>query len=432
MVAATVLVRPRRRVAGLIPWRRRAEHPELEPAVLHHAWYYDETSPPSCPARSPSWPTSPPTTWTRASIDGAVNGVAGRPPGRRPACASCRPGTSATTPWVWPWARPCILFYVAAAGRGADREPSCNFPILTALIFLPAGGAVLVALIPAPGRTWPSCSAWRVALAGCPQHRHAGRLQHPRRRLPVRHQAELDPRLRDQLAPRRGRDLPLPRGADLRTPLPARPWPGRRSTASPGRSSAWMLLLEAGCSARFLALDLFVFFVMFEVDAGADVLPDRRLGLRQPGLRLSEVLRVHHGRLRLPAGRHLVARLPRRTRAAATSASTSSTSPGGPRRSARPTSASSFCAFVVAFAVKSPAVPVPHLAARRPHRGPDRGLGHPGRRPPEARRLRDPALRRLPLPQGGRRPGPAPADRWPSSASPTAPSWPPCRRTSSG
>ena len=37
---------------------------------------------------------------------------------------------------------------------------------------------------------------------------------------------------------------------------------------------------------------------------------------------------------------------------------------------------------------QGPDVPVPHLAAGRPRRGADRGLGHPGRRPAEARRLR--------------------------------------------
>ena len=41
-------------------------------------------------------------------------------------------------------------------------------------------------------------------------------------------------------------------------------------------------------------------------------------------------------------------------------------------------------------------VPVPHVAARRPRRGPDRGLGDPRRRPAEARRLRVAPLR-LPL-----------------------------------
>ena len=43
---------------------------------------------------------------------------------------------------------------------------------------------------------------------------------------------------------------------------------------------------------------------------------------------------------------------------------------------------------------------VPHLAARRPHRRADGRLGHPGRRPAEARRLRYPAHRPADLPRG--------------------------------
>ena len=48
------------------------------------------------------------------------------------------------------------------------------------------------------------------------------------------------------------------------------------------------------------------------------------------------------------------------------------------------------------------AVPVPHLAARRAHRGADRGLGRPGRRHAEDRHLRLPALRAPAVPAGRR------------------------------
>ena len=47
-------------------------------------------------------------------------------------------------------------------------------------------------------------------------------------------------------------------------------------------------------------------------------------------------------------------------------------------------------------------VPVPHLAPRRPHRGADAGLGHPGRDPAEARHVRLRAHRH-PDAAGGRR-----------------------------
>ena len=50
---------------------------------------------------------------------------------------------------------------------------------------------------------------------------------------------------------------------------------------------------------------------------------------------------------------------------------------------------------------QGPDVPVPHLAARRPHRGPDGGLGDPGGDHAEARRLRLHPVRRAALPRRG-------------------------------
>ena len=46
-------------------------------------------------------------------------------------------------------------------------------------------------------------------------------------------------------------------------------------------------------------------------------------------------------------------------------------------------------------------LPTAHVAARRPHRGPDRRLGDPGRRHAQARHLRVPAVRAVPVPRGG-------------------------------
>ena len=76
------------------------------------------------------------------------------------------------------------------------------------------------------------------------------------------------------------------------------------------------------------------------------------------------------------------------------------------------------------------AVPAAHLAARRPHRGADGRLGDPGRRHAEARHLRVPALRPLPVPRGVGLLRPA---AWSPSASIGiiygADRAPPCRRT---
>ena len=44
----------------------------------------------------------------------------------------------------------------------------------------------------------------------------------------------------------------------------------------------WITLLEAGCLGVFVALDLFLFFLMFELTHRAAVLPDRALGPRPP------------------------------------------------------------------------------------------------------------------------------------------------------
>ena len=52
-----------------------------------------------------------------------------------------------------------------------------------------------------------------------------------------------------------------------------------------------------------------------------------------------------------------------------------------------------FLAFALAFAIKVPLFPVPHVAARRARRGADRRLGHPGRRAAEDGHLRAGALR---------------------------------------
>ena len=62
-----------------------------------------------------------------------------------------------------------------------------------------------------------------------------------------------------------------------------------------------------------------------------------------------------------------------------------------------------FLAFALAFAIKVPLFPVPHLAARRPRGGAHRGHRDPGRRPAEDGHLRLPAL--LPAAVPRREPG---------------------------
>ena len=135
--------------------------------------------------------------------------------------------------------------------------------------------------------------------------------------------------------------------------------------------------------------------------ARADVLPHRRLGLRQPRLRGDEVLPVHDVRLGVHARRHhRHRRSSRRTTASARSRSTSSRSPRTPTFAAdhRP-----LAVLRVRHRVRRQGADVPaaHVAARRAHPGADRRLGDPGRRDAEARHVRAAALRHLPVPGGG-------------------------------
>jgi NADH-quinone oxidoreductase subunit L len=63
-------------VAGLIPWSRLAERPRLEPAVLAHGWYYDETV--AAFVGGPGTELADFTAYQvdHGTVDGAVNGVA--------------------------------------------------------------------------------------------------------------------------------------------------------------------------------------------------------------------------------------------------------------------------------------------------------------------------------------------------------------------
>ncbi len=69
------------------------------------------------------------------------------------------------------------------------------------------------------------------------------------------------------------------------TAAPVPDQPGRPGHPRPAPAfMAWMLLLEAGCIGTFLALDLFLFFLMFEVTLVPDVLHHLRLGIRRTGV----------------------------------------------------------------------------------------------------------------------------------------------------
>ncbi len=83
-----------------------------------------------------------------------------------------------------------------------------------------------------------------------------------------------------------------------------------------------------------------------------------------------------------------------------------------------------FLAFGSGLRHQGAHVPVPHLVAGRPHRSAHRGFRHPGRGTPEDGDLRLPALQHAALPPGGPLLRAAVLVSWRSSASSTAP-WSP-------
>ena len=196
-------------------------------------------------------------------------------------------------------------------------------------------------------------------------------------------------------------------------------------------------MLQAGCIGVFCALDLFLFFVMFEivlvpmyfliggwgyaervyaalkfflftcVDASASAVHARgpvrhRCRPTWSGASTCRQQQARHQRLEAKA-RRLPAPSSTSTSWRSRSRSTSRTPP--PAR-ARSTGAARwlFLAFAVAFAVKVPLFPLHTWLPDAHTQAPDGRLGDPGRRDAEARHLRLPALRPLPLPRR-RRPG---------------------------
>ncbi len=64
-----------------------------------------------------------------------------------------------------------------------------------------------------------------------------------------------------------------------------------------------LLLLEVGVVGVFLSLDLFLFFLFWEIMLIPMAFPDRYLGPRAPHLCRRKIRALHHGRLDPDAGR---------------------------------------------------------------------------------------------------------------------------------
>ena len=259
---------------------------------------------------------------------------------------------------------------------------------LTLAVFLPAVGMAIVLLIPRAGRAADQDRhARHVARHARCRHRDPGRLRlRPEAGLAVQRQRAVDRRDPQPLPPRHRRDLapaagavdvhhrgvrhllvePLPRAAQPEGVPRARPAArGRheRHVRRPGPHPLLHLLRDR---------------------AAPDVLHDRRVGRSEPRVRVDQVLPVHAVRLGddaavvpgavLPVeGAHL-----RHGRALAAA-----------RRGHRPQHAGAAVRRALPRLRDQGAdVPVPHVAARRAHRGADRRFGAAGRDPPEARCVR--------------------------------------------
>ena len=161
-----------------------------------------------------------------------------------------------------------------------------------------------------------------------------------------------------------------------------------------------MLVLEAGMIGAFLALDLFVFYVFWELM----LIPMYFIigiwgGERRLYASIKFVIYTMVGSLlMLVAILYLYVQYH-----AATGSYTSTTSTLSHAGAAVHAAGAVLRGVRAGVRDQGAAVPAAHLVARRARRGADRRLGDPGRRDAEVRHLRLPALRAADVPAGGAR-----------------------------
>ena len=108
----------------------------------------------------------------------------------------------------------------------------------------------------------------------------------------------------------------------------------------------------------FCALDLFLFFVFWGVDAHPNVPADWSLGRQTSDIRDGKIRPIHDGRQRVDACRDLCISIFRTT-----TVSTSMTLYD--KAGTLPHQRLLFLAFFIAFAIKVPTISVSHVASRR-------------------------------------------------------------------
>ena len=317
---------------------------------------------------------------TTAASTARSTGLAAAFGGRPAGGAGCRPASSARTPCR------CSPAARRSSWRPAGSEVRLmivvRFPWLTVLIALPARrrGRCWLAAAARPATTRPSGRAGVPRSPTLVSSSHVDRLLGVRtageRAVPVRRDARrLDPGVRGHLRRRRRRHRARADRADrrcscrscsLRRPGTTRSRRGRTQAA--GRSSRCCSLLEAIDHRGLRGHRRLPLLRAVRGHADPDVLPDRRVRRPAPRLRGGEVPPL----LACSAGCSCSPR---------SSGSTSSPRPAGRRHVRlhradrrphdRPAARRSwlFLGFFIAFAIKAPLVPVPHLAARRRRRG---------------------------------------------------------------
>jgi NADH-quinone oxidoreductase subunit M len=156
------------------------------------------------------------------------------------------------------------MLNVLAAESGVHEVAGAGFPLLTAIVVVPAIGALLVALTPkrrgdvarlvgvSASAVTAALTVWLVAQFDRADAGFQFTSDHAWiKDLGIHWHLGVD-----------GISLFLVLLTGLLFPIAL--W-GVKPHHDPKPYTAWMLLLEAGCLGTFLALDLFVFFVMFEI-----------------------------------------------------------------------------------------------------------------------------------------------------------------------
>ena len=154
-----------------------------------------------------------------------------------------------------------------------------------------------------------------------------------------------------------------------------------------------LLLLEVGMLGAFISLDLFLFYIFWELMLIPMYFIIGIWGGKTEDLRGSQVLHLYHGRLAAHAGRSdlpVLLGIKAGFRLSASWSLLPETRPGHPDLAVP--------CLCTLLRHQGPHVPAPHLVAACPYRGSDRRIGDPGRHHAENGNLRLCQIRHAALP----------------------------------